>query len=56
MFFCKYRSILFVWKSNKSLVIDEKDLSPTRLLLLNMTKLTSITLFRVKTYIDLKQL
>ena len=36
-FVCKYCSVLFVWKSNKSLVIDEKERSPMRVLQLNMT-------------------
>ena len=60
MFVCKYCSVFFVWKSNKSLVIDEKEQSPMRVLQLNLTNSDKLNFnyarFRLKTYIEIKQL
>ena len=59
-FVCKYCSVLFVWKSNKSLVIDEKERSPMRVLQLNMTNSDKLNFnyagSHLKTHIELKQL
>ena len=47
------RVVLFVWESNESLVVDEKEPSPMRVLQLNMTNSDNLNFnhvgFRLKT-------